>query len=201
MRGGGGGRGGRGESVSDSIRLATWVPGIFITEAGVFYCFRFHFSEHVGERNISVSWSLKNQGRGSWLLSFSSSDHVGARNISVSWYLNHGAGLVGCYRSILRNTWAIGTFPFPGILIIGAGVFYCFRFHSIEHVGERNIFVSWPYKHKEREELPVSWVKETLPFTVVRNTRTWKRWGSFSVNLNTWVWVGTSQFFRRVLLF
>jgi hypothetical protein len=67
------------------------------------------------------------------------------------------AEVVGYFRSVLLNMLAIGgTIPFPGILIIGAGVVYCFRFHSTEHVGERNIFVSWPYKHKEREELAVS---------------------------------------------
>jgi hypothetical protein len=140
---------GGGESVSDFILLNTWAkgpfpfPGIFITEAGVYYCFRFHFSEHVGERNISVSW-----------------------------YLNHGAEVVGYFRSVLLNTWAIGTFPFPGIFITEAGVFYCFRFPFSEHVGERNISVSWYLNHGVRgillsvsvSILLNTWAKGTFPF-------------------------------------
>ncbi len=129
-----------------SVLLNTWAigtfpfPGILIMGAGVFYCFHFHSTEHVGERNISVSWSVKNQGRGSWLFSFSSSEHVDVRNISVSWYLSHGAGVV-----------------------------YCFRFHCTEHVGERNISVSWYLNHKVRGSLLVSvsiplntWAKGTI---------------------------------------
>ncbi len=117
---------------------------------------------------------------------------MGERNISVSWYLNHGVRgiLLSVSVSILLNTWVNGTFPFPGIFITEAGVFYCFRFHFSEHVGERN----FPFLLKTRADVQVgyfrsvllnTWAIGTFPFPGLLKTRADVQVGYFrSVLLN-----------------